>query len=37
MTCPPNAFRSREGLVTLEPRDSHTAVWGLTPTIEVGE
>ena len=37
MTCPPNAFRSSEGLVTLEPGDSHTAVWGLTPTIEVGE
>ena len=37
MTCPPNAFRSGEALVTLEPGESHTASWGLTPTIEVGE
>ena len=37
MTCPPNAFRSGESLVTLEPGDSHTATWGLTPTIEVRE
>jgi galactose mutarotase-like enzyme len=27
MTCPPNAFRSGEALVTLEPGDSHTAAW----------
>lgn len=32
MTCPPNAFRSGEGVVTLEPGDSHTAAWGMTPT-----
>ena len=32
MTCPPNAFRSGEGVVTLEPGDSHTATWGLSPT-----
>jgi aldose 1-epimerase len=37
MTCPPNAFRSGEALVTLEPGESHTAAWGLLPTIEVGE
>jgi aldose 1-epimerase len=37
MTCPPNAFRSGEGLVTLEPGESHTAAWGLSPTIEVKE
>ena len=37
MTCPPNAFRSGESLATLEPGDSHTAVWGLSPTIEVRE
>jgi aldose 1-epimerase len=28
MTCPPNAFRSGEALVTLEPGQSHTATWG---------
>jgi aldose 1-epimerase len=37
MTCPPNAFRSGDALVTLEPGESHTAAWGLSPTIEVGE
>jgi aldose 1-epimerase len=37
MTCPPNAFRSGEALVTLEPGGSHTAAWGLSPTIEVKE
>lgn len=31
MTCPPNAFRSGEALVTLEPGESHTATWGLSP------
>ena len=35
MTCPPNAFRSGEALVTLEPGESHTASWGLSPTVEV--
>ena len=37
MTCAPNAFRSGEGLVALAPRESHTATWGLSPTVEVGE
>ncbi len=37
MTCPPNAFRSGEALVTLEPGQSHTAAWGLSPTVEVRE
>ncbi|MGH3128416.1 MAG: aldose 1-epimerase family protein [Gaiellaceae bacterium] len=37
MTCPPNAFRSGEALVTLEPEESHTATWGLSPTVEVRE
>jgi aldose 1-epimerase len=32
MTCPPNAFRSGEALVNLEPGASHTAAWGLSPT-----
>jgi aldose 1-epimerase len=35
MTCPPNAFRSGEELVTLQPGESHTASWGLSPTIEL--
>jgi aldose 1-epimerase len=37
MTCPPNAFRSGEALVNLEPGESHSAAWGLLPTIEVKE
>jgi len=37
MTCPPNAFRSGDALVTLEPGESHTAAWGLSPTVEVRE
>lgn len=28
MTCPPNAFRSGEDVVRLEPGESHTARWG---------
>ena len=31
MTCAPNAFVSGEGLVLLEPGDSHAAAWGITP------
>jgi aldose 1-epimerase len=31
MTCPPNAFRSGEGLIRLEPGQSSTSTWGLTP------
>jgi aldose 1-epimerase len=34
MTCPPNAFRSGEGLVRLEPGESHTSAWGITPAGE---
>jgi aldose 1-epimerase len=29
MTAPPNAFRSGEGLVRLEPGEGHTASWGV--------
>jgi aldose 1-epimerase len=29
MTCAPNAFNSGDGLVRLEPGDSHSAAWGL--------
>ncbi len=32
MTCPPNAFNTGEGVVRLEPGESHTALWGLTTT-----
>jgi aldose 1-epimerase len=31
MTCAPNAFRSGEGLVQLEPGESHAARWGISP------
>jgi aldose 1-epimerase len=31
MTCPPNAFRSGEGLIRLGPGQSFTASWGITP------
>ena len=32
MTCPPNAFRTGEDLVRLEPGATHTSAWGITPT-----
>jgi aldose 1-epimerase len=31
MTCPPNAFRTGEALIRLEPGGSSTSAWGLTP------
>ena len=31
MTCPPNAFRSGEALVRLEPGASFTSTWGISP------
>jgi len=31
MTCAPDAFNSGEGLITLEPGQSHTGEWGITP------
>jgi aldose 1-epimerase len=31
MTCAPNAFRSGEGLVQLEPGARHVAEWGISP------
>ena len=31
MTCPPNAFRTGEALVRLEPGDSTTSAWGIVP------
>ena len=33
MTCPPNAFRSGEALILLEPGRSFTCTWGITPTL----
>jgi aldose 1-epimerase len=31
MTCPPNAFRTGEALVVLDPGATHTGAWGITP------
>ena len=31
MTCPPNAFRSGDALIVLEPGDSFDGVWGIAP------
>jgi aldose 1-epimerase len=33
MTCPPNAFRSGEALIRIEPGRSFTSTWGITPTL----
>lgn len=32
MTCPPNAFASGDHLIVLQPGESHTASWGITPS-----
>ena len=32
MTCPPNAFRSGEALIHLEPGKPFTGTWGITPS-----
>ena len=32
MTCPPNAFRSGDALIRLEPGDSTTGAWGIAAT-----
>jgi len=31
MTCPPNAFQSGEGLLVVEPGETFTDAWGITP------
>ncbi|MGP5726244.1 aldose 1-epimerase family protein [Arthrobacter rhombi] len=31
MTCAPDAFKSGNGLITLNPHESHTALWGINP------
>jgi aldose 1-epimerase len=32
MTCAPNAFRTEEGLIRLEPGQSHSGSWGIVPS-----
>jgi aldose 1-epimerase len=32
MTRPPNAFRTGDSLIRLEPGDSATAAWGISPS-----
>ncbi|HKY11771.1 MAG TPA: aldose 1-epimerase family protein [Gaiellaceae bacterium] len=32
MTCPPNAFRSGEGVIRLEPGESARSTWGIIPS-----
>ena len=34
MTCAPNAFRSGDGLLVLEPGESTTGAWGITPRLD---
>jgi aldose 1-epimerase len=36
MTCPPNAFRSGDGLARLEPDETHVATWGVCPSVAAG-
>jgi aldose 1-epimerase len=33
MTCAPNAFRSGDGLVRLEPGETHRGAWGIAPSL----
>jgi aldose 1-epimerase len=33
MTCPPNAFRTAESLIRLEPGSAFTSTWGIAPTV----
>ena len=33
MTCPPNAFRTGDDLVILEPGQSHVSTWGVSPHL----
>jgi aldose 1-epimerase len=34
MTCAPNAFRSGDRLIALEPGQIHTGSWGIAPVAE---
>ena len=36
MTCPPNAFRTGEDVIRLEPGDSTTGTWGIAPGEGLG-
>jgi len=36
MTCPPNAFQTGEALVTLQPGESFSAEWGISPLAGQG-
>lgn len=33
MTCPPNAFRTGDDVVVLEPGQSHVSTWGVVPQL----
>jgi aldose 1-epimerase len=33
MTCPPNAFRTGESLIRLEPGESTASTWGIEPRL----
>ena len=33
MTCPPNAFRTGEAVIRLDPGGSFTSTWGLSPLL----
>lgn len=35
MTCAPDAFNSGEGLITLQPGETHTGQWGISPWPEI--
>jgi aldose 1-epimerase len=37
MTCPPNAFRSGEGLLRLDPGERFAAGWGIEPGASSAE
>jgi aldose 1-epimerase len=37
MTCPPNAFRTGESLLRLEPGESTASTWGIEPRLAGGE
>jgi aldose 1-epimerase len=36
MTCPPNAFRTGESLIRLEPGESTVSTWGIEPRLGTG-
>jgi aldose 1-epimerase len=33
MTCPPNAFRTHDSLIVLEPGESTASTWGIEPRL----